>query len=284
MNRKNICFSLLVLSSILSSCGIKEISKEDAKVKALEIKEYLSSDSFVAPTKYTLNTKIVQNRTITSSYGSDNISLVVEETSIYDGDSYSFYSGSTSTDGDEIINTEVWLYGENNVFYTVISSNDQKVYFKINVEEGKMEETFIENYNLFGFMIDPTLLSKQSIEQTLSLIEYSSEDFENRNYKDATLKFKSKGDNELITFFNYKTQLNEEAFGMITTGNVLIEQQITFKDNMLFSSKLVEDSDLDIIYNNESYGKEISKKETNSSFNYSAKFVKPNLSEFVEKK
>ena len=45
MNRKNICFSLLVLSSILSSCGIKEISKEDAKVKALEIKEYLSSDS-----------------------------------------------------------------------------------------------------------------------------------------------------------------------------------------------------------------------------------------------
>jgi len=30
--------------------------------------------------------------------------------------------------------------------------------------------------------------------------------------------------------------------------------------------------------------KEISKKETNSSFNYSAKFVKPNLSEFVEKK
>lgn len=272
---------LLLITLMLCSCS-KSITLDEARNIALSISQTLKSENFNSPTKYTLSSKTTQNGYYTTSNGSSPISVVAEETTIYDGDNYQFYSVSKVVDNGELTETKVWLYGENDKFYTVISTNDRNIYYDVDVNMNDFESAFKSNYALFSFILDPSLISVESIEQILRFMDYSNEDFEKENYSSTSLSFKSSKAGHLITEFSYTNNFEEDNYGMISKGTSIAKQQITFTNNLLSKSNMEEEREYDVYYEGKFLGKEKTTTNIVASYKYSAKFKKPNLNEFTK--
>lgn len=114
MNTKIIKTTALLMLGVLTltSCGEKEITKEEAQTLVAKQAAHVASDDFAVPTKLTVKSNI---QTVDEK---ENSATVAAEIRLDFDKLYCYFKSSVNTSSSSI-NTESWFYVENTTIYSV---------------------------------------------------------------------------------------------------------------------------------------------------------------------
>lgn len=260
----------------LASCGGQTVKPEVAKQRAQKITEVQESKEFELPKKFYIDEDISMEMNKKSGSASDTESSSLTSLISVDLENFQFYMSSKMVGFEEDAEVKVWMYLEDNTFYTVSELDDEKTYTKITVEinDFNFAEALGKSLNeVYNILSGKAYLNLDQYEEAKTNIAGQEIDFGT-----PSVTYTSTGDGNLgITQkASINTSVELQGSKVSTKGNSLIKVQF---DNYIISS-LESEVKASIVAGDGGVTIAASSK-MNVHLN-DAKFSKPNLADFTE--
>ena len=260
----------------LASCGGQTVKPEVAKQRAQKITEVQESKEFELPKKFYIDEDISMEMNKKSGSVSDTESSSLTSLTSVDLENFQFYMSSKMVGFEEDAEVKVWMYLENNTFYTVSELDDEKTYTKITIEINNFNfaEALGKSLNeVYNILSGKAYLNLDQYEEAKTQVAGQEIDFGT-----PSVTYTSTGDGNLgITQkASINTSVELQGSKVSTKGNSLIKVQF---DNYIISS-LESEVKASIVAGDGGVTIAASSK-MNVHLN-DAKFSKPNLADFTE--
>lgn len=260
----------------LASCGGQTVKPEVAKQRAQKITEVQESKEFELPKKFYIDEDISMEMNKKSGSASDTESSSLTSLISVDLENFQFYMSSKMVGFEEDAEVKVWMYLEDNTFYTVSELDDEKTYTKITVEinDFNFAEALGKSLNeVYNILSGKAYLNLDQYEEAKTQVAGQEIDFGT-----PSVTYTSTGDGNLgITQkASINTSVELQGSKVSTKGNSLIKVQF---DNYIISS-LESEVKASIVAGDGGVTIAASSK-MNVHLN-DAKFSKPNLADFTE--
>lgn len=260
----------------LASCGGQTVKPEVAKQRAQKITEVQESKEFELPKKFYIDEDISMEMNKKSGSVSDKESGSLTSLISVDLENFQFYMSSITVGFEEDAEVKVWMYLEDNTFYTVSELDDEKTYTKITVEinDFNFAEALGKSLNeVYNILSGKAYLNLDQYEEAKTEVAGQEIDFGT-----PSVTYTSTGDGNLgITQkASINTSVELQGSKVSTKGNSLIKVQF---DNYIISS-LESEVKASIVAGDGGVTIAASSK-MNVHLN-DAKFSKPNLADFTE--
>lgn len=260
----------------LASCGGQTVKPEVAKQRAQKITEVQESKEFELPKKFYIDEDISMEMNKKSGSASDTESSSLTSLISVDLENFQFYMSSKMVGFEEDAEVKVWMYLEDNTFYTVSELDDEKTYTKITVEinDFNFAEALGKSLNeVYNILSGKAYLNLDQYEEAKTNIAGQEIDFGT-----PSVTYTSTGDGNLgITQkASINTSVELQGSKVSTKGNSLIKVQF---DNYIISSL---ESEVKASIKAGDGGVTITASSKMNVHLNDAKFSKPNLADFTE--
>ena len=260
----------------LASCGGQTVKPEVAKQRAQKITEVQESKEFELPKKFYIDEDISMEMNKKSGSVSDTESSSLTSLISVDLENFQFYMSSKMVGFEEDAEVKVWMYLEDNTFYTVSELDDEKTYTKITVEinDFNFAEALGKSLNeVYNILSGKAYLNLDQYEEAKTTVAGQEIDFGT-----PSVTYTSTGDGNLgITQkASINTSVELQGSKVSTKGNSLIKVQF---DNYIISSL---ESEVKASIKAGDGGVTITASSKMNVHLNDAKFSKPNLADFTE--
>lgn len=260
----------------LASCGGQTVKPEVAKQRAQKITEVQESKEFELPKKFYIDEDISMEMNEKSGNVSDTESSSLTSLISVDLENFQFYMSSKMVGFEEDAEVKVWMYLEDNTFYTVSELDDEKTYTKITVEinDFNFAEALGKSLNeVYNILSGKAYLNLDQYEEAKTKVAGQEIDFGT-----PSVTYTSTGDGNLgITQkASINTSVELQGSKVSTKGNSLIKVQF---DNYIISSL---ESEVKASIKAGDGGVTITASSKMNVHLNDAKFSKPNLADFTE--
>lgn len=260
----------------LASCGGQTVKPEVAKQRAQKITEVQESKEFELPKKFYIDEDISMEMNEKSGSVSDTESSSLTSLISVDLENFQFYMSSKMVGFEEDAEVKVWMYLEDNTFYTVSELDDEKTYTKITVEinDFNFAEALGKSLNeVYNILSGKAYLNLDQYEEAKTKVAGQEIDFGT-----PSVTYTSTGDGNLgITQkASINTSVELQGSKVSTKGNSLIKVQF---DNYIISSL---ESEVKASIEAGDGGVTITASSKMNVHLNDAKFSKPNLADFTE--
>lgn len=260
----------------LASCGGQTVKPEVAKQRAQKITEVQESKEFELPKKFYIDEDISMEMNKKSGSVSDTESSSLTSLISVDLENFQFYMSSKMVGFEEDAEVKVWMYLEDNTFYTVSELDDEKTYTKITVEinDFNFAEALGKSLNeVYNILSGKAYLNLDQYEEAKTTVAGQEIDFGT-----PSITYTSTGDGNLgITQkASINTSVELQGSKVSTKGNSLIKVQF---DNYIISSL---ESEVKASIKAGDGGVTITASSKMNVHLNDAKFSKPNLADFTE--
>jgi len=260
----------------LASCGGQTVKPEVAKQRAQKITEVQESKEFELPKKFYIDEDISMEMNKKSGSVSDTESSSLTSLISVDLENFQFYMSSKMVGFEEDSEVKVWMYLEDNTFYTVSELDDEKTYTKITVEinDFNFAEALGKSLNeVYNILSGKAYLNLDQYEEAKTKVAGQEIDFGT-----PSVTYTSTGDGNLgITQkASINTSVELQGSKVSTKGNSLIKVQF---DNYIISSL---ESEVKASIKAGDGGVTITASSKMNVHLNDAKFSKPNLADFTE--
>lgn len=260
----------------LASCGGQTVKPEVAKQRAQKITEVQESKEFELPKKFYIDEDISMEMNKKSGSVSDKESGSLTSLISVDLENFQFYMSSITVGFEEDAEVKVWMYLEDNTFYTVSELDDEKTYTKITVEinDFNFAEALGKSLNeVYNILSGKAYLNLDQYEEAKTEVAGQEIDFGT-----PSVTYTSTGDGNLgITQkASINTSVELQGTKVSTKGNSLIKVQF---DNYIISSL---ESEVKASIKAGDGGVTINASSKMNVHLNDAKFSKPNLADFTE--
>ena len=260
----------------LASCGGQTVKPEVAKQRAQKITEVQESKEFKLPKKFYIDEDISMEMNKKSGSVSDTESSSLTSLISVDLENFQFYMSSKMVGFEEDAEVKVWMYLEDNTFYTVSELDDEKTYTKITVEinDFNFAEALGKSLNeVYNILSGKAYLNLDQYEEAKTEVAGQEIDFGT-----PSVTYTSTGDGNLgITQkASINTSVELQGSKVSTKGNSLIKVQF---DNYIISSL---ESEVKASIKAGDGGVTITASSKMNVHLNDAKFSKPNLADFTE--
>lgn len=260
----------------LASCGGQTVKPEVAKQRAQKITEVQESKEFELPKKFYIDEDISMEMNEKSGNVSDTESSSLTSLISVDLENFQFYMSSKMVGFEEDAEVKVWMYLEDNSFYTVSELDDEKTYTKITVEinDFNFAEALGKSLNeVYNILSGKAYLNLDQYEEAKTKVAGQEIDFGT-----PSVTYTSTGDGNLgITQkASINTSVELQGSKVSTKGNSLIKVQF---DNYIISSL---ESEVKASIKAGDGGVTITASSKMNVHLNDAKFSKPNLADFTE--
>ena len=260
----------------LASCGGQTVKPEVAKQRAQKITEVQESKEFELPKKFYIDEDISMEMNKKSGSVSDTESSSLTSLISVDLENFQFYMSSKMVGFEEDAEVKVWMYLEDNTFYTVSELDDEKTYTKITVEinDFNFAEALGKSLNeVYNILCGKAYLNLDQYEEAKTKVAGQEIDFGT-----PSVTYTSTGDGNLgITQkASINTSVELQGSKVSTKGNSLIKVQF---DNYIISSL---ESEVKASIEAGDGGVTITASSKMNVHLNDAKFSKPNLADFTE--
>ena len=260
----------------LASCGGQTVKPEVAKQRAQKITEVQESKEFELPKKFYIDEDISMEMNKKSGSASDTESSSLTSLISVDLENFQFYMSSKMVGFEEDAEVKVWMYLEDNTFYTVSELDDEKTYTKITVEinDFNFAEALGKSLNeVYNILSGKAYLNLDQYEEAKTQVAGQEIDFGT-----PSVAYTSTGDGNLgITQkASINTSVELQGSKVSTKGNSLIKVQF---DNYIISSL---ESEVKASIKAGDGGVTITASSKMNVHLNDAKFSKPNLADFTE--
>ena len=260
----------------LASCGGQTVKPEVAKQRAQKITEVQESKEFELPKKFYIDEDISMEMNKKSGSASDTESSSLTSLISVDLENFQFYMSSKMVGFEEDAEVKVWMYLEDNTFYTVSELDDEKTYTKITVEinDFNSAEALGKSLNeVYNILSGKAYLNLDQYEEAKTQVAGQEIDFGT-----PSVAYTSTGDGNLgITQkASINTSVELQGSKVSTKGNSLIKVQF---DNYIISSL---ESEVKASIKAGDGGVTITASSKMNVHLNDAKFSKPNLADFTE--
>lgn len=260
----------------LASCGGQTVKPEVAKQRAQKITEVQESKEFELPKKFYIDEDISMEMNKKSGSVSDTESSSLTSLISVDLENFQFYMSSKMVGFEEDAEVKVWMYLEDNTFYTVSELDDEKTYTKITVEinDFNFAEALGKSLNeVYNILSGKAYLNLDQYEEAKTKVAGQEIDFGT-----PSVTYTSTGDGNLgITQkASINTSVELQGSKVSTKGNSLIKVQF---DNYIISSL---ESEVKASIKAGDGGVTITASSKMNVHLNDAKFSKPNLADFTE--
>lgn len=260
----------------LASCGGQTVKPEVAKQRAQKITEVQESKEFELPKKFYIDEDISMEMNKKSGSVSDTESSSLTSLISVDLENFQFYMSSKMVGFEEDAEVKVWMYLEDNTFYTVSELDDEKTYTKITVEinDFNFAEALGKSLNeVYNILSGKAYLNLDQYEEAKTTVAGQEIDFGT-----PSVTYTSTGDGNLgITQkASINTSVELQGSKVSTKGNSLIKVQF---DNYIISSL---ESEVKASIKAGDGGVTITASNKMNVHLNDAKFSKPNLADFTE--
>lgn len=260
----------------LASCGGQTVKPEVAKQRAQKITEVQESKEFELPKKFYIDEDISMEMNEKSGSVSDTESSSLTSLISVDLENFQFYMSSKMVGFEEDAEVKVWMYLEDNTFYTVSELDDEKTYTKITVEinDFNFAEALGKSLNeVYNILSGKAYLNLDQYEEAKTKVAGQEIDFGT-----PSVTYTSTGDGNLgITQkASINTSVELQGSKVSTKGNSLIKVQF---DNYIISSL---ESEVKASIKAGDGGVTITASSKMNVHLNDAKFSKPNLADFTE--
>lgn len=260
----------------LASCGGQTVKPEVAKQRAQKITEVQESKEFELPKKFYIDEDISMEMNKKSGSVSDTESSSLTSLISVDLENFQFYMSSKMVGFEEDAEVKVWMYLEDNTFYTVSELDDEKTYTKITVEinDFNFAEALGKSLNeVYNILSGKAYLNLDQYEEAKTNVAGQEIDFGT-----PSVTYTSTGDGNLgITQkASINTSVELQGSKVSTKGNSLIKVQF---DNYIISSL---ESEVKASIEAGDGGVTITASSKMNVHLNDAKFSKPNLADFTE--
>ena len=260
----------------LASCGGQTVKPEVAKQRAQKITEVQESKEFELPKKFYIDEDISMEMNKKSGSVSDTESSSLTSLISVDLENFQFYMSSKMVGFEEDAEVKVWMYLEDNTFYTVSELDDEKTYTKITVEinDFNFAEALGKSLNeVYNILSGKAYLNLDQYEEAKTKVAGQEIDFGT-----PSVTYTSTGDGNLgITQkASINTSVELQGSKVSTKGNSLIKVQF---DNYIISSL---ESEVKASIEAGDGGVTITASSKMNVHLNDAKFSKPNLADFTE--
>lgn len=260
----------------LASCGGQTVKPEVAKQRAQKITEVQESKEFELPKKFYIDEDISMEMNEKSGSVSDTESSSLTSLISVDLENFQFYMSSKMVGFEEDAEVKVWMYLEDNTFYTVSELDDEKTYTKITVEinDFNFAEALGKSLNeVYNILSGKAYLNLDQYKEAKTKVAGQEIDFGT-----PSVTYTSTGDGNLgITQkASINTSVELQGSKVSTKGNSLIKVQF---DNYIISSL---ESEVKASIEAGDGGVTITASSKMNVHLNDAKFSKPNLADFTE--
>lgn len=259
----------------LASCGAQEVKPEVAKQRAQKITEVQESEDFELPKKFYIDEDVSMKMVTKGGSEAENASVSSSALMSVDLENFQVYMASDINNSSESQHVKMWMYLEDNTFYSATELNGNKTYTKVTVEinDFNFEEAAGEIVNkIYDFLTGSSYLDLDQYEKVSTDLEI--------DFGTPSVTYTSTGDGNLgITQkASINTSLEIQGTKISTKGSSTLKIQF---DNYILTSMHSEGK-----VTMSAGGDKVEITE-NSSLNVhlnKAKFSKPDLSTFTEAK